>query len=64
MQESFISICLRADEVGERVAGVERDGGRREQGETEFHFVLVGLLVVPLSAALDGIYQIDGPNAI
>ena len=38
MQASFIVICLRADEVGERVAGVERDGGGREQGETEFHF--------------------------
>jgi len=38
MQASFIVICLRADEMGERVASVERDGGGREQGETEFHF--------------------------
>ena len=50
MQESFISICLRVDEVGERVAGVERDGGGREQGETEFHFrfcwVVVGCCTI------------------
>lgn len=45
MQESFISICLRVDEVGERATNGERDGGGREEGETDFHFVLVGLLV-------------------
>lgn len=45
MQGSFISICLRVDEVGDRAASVERDGGGREEGETDFHFVLVELLV-------------------
>lgn len=44
MQASFIVICLRADEVGERTAGVKRDGCGREEGETDFHFVLVGWL--------------------
>lgn len=53
MQASFIIICLRADEVRKRVAGVERDGGGRKQGETEFHFRFCWVvLVVPLSAAL------------
>lgn len=45
MQESFISICLRVDKVGECAADGERDGGGCEEGETDFHFVLVGLLV-------------------
>lgn len=45
MQGSFISICLRVDEVGKRAPVVERDGGGREEGETDFHFVFVGLLV-------------------